>query len=106
MRIFIYILFLCAVPVVAFGQEPHQVIDTNLPCKSLYGLGVNRFHQQRWQESYDAHKQYIEQCASDWDSYSAFSNMVVSNQMRSIDNNRYPEHLQWLKKVLYYSIDT
>jgi len=58
------------------------------------------------QEGYELFKQYFESCAYLKSSYTYFLNVSSMNGCRSQDNTRYEEFRDWLKKVLYYNLDT
>lgn len=107
MRIIVYIFCLCAVTAVGYGQElPQSIEDTIVDCPAVLGLGDNYRQGGMYQAAYDLHKHYIEKCYAEPKSYLAFSRLTGENAARSDDWNRFIEHREFLKKVLYYNIDT
>jgi hypothetical protein len=123
MRIIVYILFLSAVPLVGFGQPSlssnptfegankkdqvsQSIEDTVVDCPVLNGLGNNDRQSGLYQSAYDKHKYYIEKCYDEPKSFQAFSKLSIENAARSEELNRFIEHREFLKKVLYYNTDT
>jgi hypothetical protein len=81
--------------------------DTSLlHCEYLYHIADSLKSAQQYQKAYDGYKAYIESCAYFSDSYSTFSDVGTTNTKRTSDNHRDEEYREWLKKVLYYNIDT
>lgn len=90
------------------GSEPQTSTQDTTPaaCDRMY-LEVGSLSQGgRWQDAYDTAKTVVEQCHGIMKTHGMFSYLTGSNSMRNNDPNRYPEHLQWLKKVLYYDPDS
>jgi hypothetical protein len=107
MRIIIYILFLCIMPVMGFGQIPQLKLNqASIHCDSLYDKGINFFQGGKYEEAYSYHKKYIENCAQEKRSGGVFSRMSTANYVRSKDDSRFPEFREWLKKVVYYNLDS
>ncbi|HEY6170828.1 MAG TPA: T9SS type A sorting domain-containing protein [Candidatus Kapabacteria bacterium] len=106
MRIIIYLFILCAVPVMSFGQSPQSALITSDECELIFLTSGSLKQAGEWQKAYDTLRYYIENCAMEPKSARAFSSFYSPNYLRSDDPNRYPEHLQWLKKVLYYNPDS
>ena len=104
MRIIIYILFLCAAPVVGFGQAI-QSLDTQQSCTALVQIGRILNQNGRHQEAYDTLQRYFDQCALENESWVNFNEISLSNQQRTTSKSKHAEFREWLKKVLYYNPD-
>ncbi|MEI8133746.1 MAG: hypothetical protein WCH46_01565 [bacterium] len=59
-----------------------------------------------YQAEYDTLREYIEGCAYLSNSYNTFSDLGQANSDRSNNLHRFQEYREWLKKVLYYNLDT
>jgi hypothetical protein len=83
-----------------------QKIWTNSHCDTLGLIGDDFKKIGKYQEAYDAYKFYIESCAylsNSWERFSFVGDMCAK---KSNDPHRYEEYREWLKKVLYLSMDT
>ena len=112
--IHIFILF-CAVFFCAelgYGQgkwsEPLSLVkDTSLStCQNLIKSAESFDAAGQYQQAYDGYRAYIESCAYLSNSWTHFIDIGAANSARSGDYARFQEYREWLKKVLYYSLDT
>ncbi len=62
--------------------------------------------KNRPQDAYDAYRKYIESCAYLSNAWETFIDVGSMNASRSSDLHRSQEYREWLKKVLYYNLDT
>ncbi len=83
------------------------VEDTSFDhCVTLIKKAESLNESQQYQAAYDAYKAYIESCAYLSNSWTTISDVGGMNTKRSGDFARYAEYREWLKKVLYYNLDT
>jgi hypothetical protein len=88
------------------NQFAQSIEDTVVDCPALFGLGDRNRESGFYQVAYEIHKYYVEKCYAEPKSYLAFSTLSAENASRNEDWNRYIEYREFLKKVLYYSLDT
>ncbi|HET9135460.1 MAG TPA: hypothetical protein VFO76_02390 [Candidatus Kapabacteria bacterium] len=74
----------------------------NLLIKAVY---VYKDSQQ-YEEAYYEFRHYIESCAYLPQAYTTFLDVGSMNSSSSQDKHRFEEYRDWLKKVLYYNLDT
>ncbi len=92
----------------ADAQTQSLVADTSLSeCHNLivYADSIHSlpYHEQ---EAYDGYRAYMESCAYLSNSWTTFSDIGATNSDRNNDPYRNSEYREWLKKVLYYNLDT
>jgi hypothetical protein len=90
-------------------QKPMSGSETKESCIKILQLAGSLQQGEQFQTEYDTLVYYIENCTgivSSKQAAAAFGSLSVANQNKSDDPLRYPEHLKWLKKVLYYDPDT
>ncbi len=89
------------------GFEPLSIVSDSVSseCDSILHLAdTYQFHDE--QKSYDAYRAFIENCSSISWSYTEFVSLGATNADRNADLHRSEEYRDWLKKVLYYNLDT
>lgn len=115
MRIIIYLLILCAVPVVVFGQASMSrnnnsptILDLSEErCWDLESKGNGYEHNGQYKKGYDTLRYFIEQCPYYPYAHTNFSNItsavyeLVAYKQESSVNYR-----EWLKSVLYLNPDS
>ncbi len=83
------------------------VTDTSFDhCVTLIKKAESLNESQQYQSAYDAYRAYIESCAYLSNSWTTFSDIGSMNTKRNGDVSRFAEYREWLKKVLYYNLDT
>jgi hypothetical protein len=81
----------------------HPADDSyNLLIKAAYAYKDS----QQYEEAYYGFRHYIESCAYLPQAYTAFLDVGSMNSNISQDKHRFEEFRGWLKKVLYYNLDT
>lgn len=95
--------------------KPHEksnhtesiINDTSLEhCQELAITADNYKHNGQYELGYEGFKSYMESCAYLSNSYNSFIDITTCNTNRSGDKIRFQEYREWLKKVLYYNLDT
>ncbi len=91
----------------SFAQSPEsraRTLDLRA-CELLLNNGQESgIIESRYRASYDTLTKFIETCADDPNSWSAFGTMSVDVDALSSDKNRYVTFREWLKKVLYLNL--
>jgi tetratricopeptide (TPR) repeat protein len=92
------------------GRENSKITilsDSSLEhCQQLSKAAHAYEDSMQYQEAYDAYRHYIESCAYLSNSYTSFNAVTAMNSQRSNEKERYQEYREWLKKVLYFNLDT
>jgi hypothetical protein len=83
-----------------------SVVEDSTDCQALLANAVALKESFKDQEAYDAFRGYIESCAHVSTSWQIFQQVGGMNGGRSTDLHRFEEYREWLKQVLYYSLDT
>ncbi len=83
-----------------------STLETPDECYAINSTASGLAQGYEWQRAYDTLKYSVEHCTGVIKTYGAFSALSGTNQYRNSDLNRFPEHLQWLKKILYYDSDS
>ena len=92
---------------IAFAGNATAQTDTGYThCHDLIVAAETLTSQNQPQAAYDAYRTYIESCAYLSNSYRSFIEVGGANASRSGDYHRFEEYRDWLKKVLYYNLDT
>ena len=86
----------------AVAQTKPLIIDT----PHCIALGNKYETLGDYQKKYDTARKYIEDCAELSYSYHTFLPLGSANEKRTSDYGKYYELREWLKKVLYYNLDT
>jgi len=105
MRKIIYILILCAVPFVSFGQvqrEQSVPLDYDTCARLKEWMYNDTFSKEEAKMKYDTLRTFIEKCAAiDPKSYMVFNSIDDAVTRYSSDTLRYESYREWLISVLY-----
>lgn len=121
MRIIVYILFLCALPAIGFGQSsdlinpPSRITNSNKQpqdlseqdCWELENKGRGYSNGFKYQMAYDTLRHFIEQCALLKDAWQTFGEITPNaDVLFDKDKEMRYKYRDWLKSVLYLNTDT
>lgn len=75
-------------------------------CYNILNEGDALRASKSYQAAYDKYRSFFDTCAYLSNAWEFFSEVGSMNASRSGDYHRFEEYREWLKKVLYYNLDT